>query len=343
MGKLKKADFDNKYRFRESRSKQGGARCELCVHNHNQDGYCRHPERARRIILSEEPPWFGGLRTDLSSDRVCDLVKIPMPESITVPEIEEGFIIDVGSGILLGHCRFSLLHGDPMCPYIAAHIIDHTLDTYEHYEKSTCHIEIKQPHWEILCELPQCQKRIGRPPYKEDDYLRRQGFNSGYIPPPPPPPPTIGDGDIETDDFRLGEFPLVTKLSGPYVRIDWTEEAICHGVRLIKRLLFHPWIKGQPKTDDQPKIEGVYWPRVRLILESLGWTPVADRINFEIEIKMYHHTCCLGCGLRHYEEHSNLQYEFEEHEVVRRGGDPHCPNCGRQLTHEMNLSPLLSE
>ena len=261
---------------------------------------------------------------------------------IVVPEVEEGHFVrtgDLPTTYDVNH-RY-LLHGDPRCPYIAAHLIAHKPESYE-FREQWVSIEITELYNGLVCELPDCQAKIGLPLVVEDRYLTKQHFNDGFTPPPPRPRPTIGDGDTESEDFRDAHFDTVMKVYGRRVRTEWAKEAdILHCVRIVQKMLKHPWIKGRPKTDTEPAIEGVHWSRVRTILEALGWQEVANRVNFEIDVKISHRLSCPRCFLRHYKERQHdLKYEFRAKDAVRQGPNTHCPNCGCELTWDSNLPTL---
>ncbi len=90
MLKLKKAEFDERYRFRESRN--GLVSCVTCDTRaggtDDQDGpaFCENEERLRRIKIAEYHEGFFGPGTsyNIAQKRVCDAYSIsePLPEEV---------------------------------------------------------------------------------------------------------------------------------------------------------------------------------------------------------------------------------------------------------------------
>lgn len=122
MVKLKKADFDKQFRFREPRE-EGLVKCITCSNvsggvKRDEVAFCNHPERCRRVQIVR--PWgsswgTGKFRkfTNLASMRVCDAYNSkPLPEGVTIPTLTEE------QGIELGTQWFEPYHADVNCPYV---------------------------------------------------------------------------------------------------------------------------------------------------------------------------------------------------------------------------------
>ncbi|MDD5193697.1 MAG: hypothetical protein PHF67_03860 [Candidatus Nanoarchaeia archaeon] len=107
MAKLKQADFDRDFRFREAR-KGGLVACASCVNcsgTANTSGpmqksgdlaKCLHNGRVRPVQLAKSWGSYWGRGdhrnyTDLSKDHVCDAYQNrPLPEEVQVPVLAEG-------------------------------------------------------------------------------------------------------------------------------------------------------------------------------------------------------------------------------------------------------------
>ena len=311
MAKLSKTDFNKGNRFRNSRSHISAARCQLC--RHNDGGFCRHPERSRRIILSEPSPWSWRIdRKDLSANRVCDKVEISVPDNIVIPDLEPG------QGIRSG----DLEHGDPCCPYIIARIIDEGRSEY--FDRSVRVTNLANRETGDPCELPECAKKLGLRPWRHVEYLTSQGFEDGYI---PRPPRTLDDGEPNVTLSRHELTMAIAAFDSSDVNIRWTEEAVADAVRLIKRLIYpHYTYDPVAKTyTGQPKVD---WYYLRPILYHLGWGEVADRISFEMAVRIEERVYCVRCGLAPLDEKKETRFD----NPVRIGARPHCPVCGYELT-----------
>ena len=314
MPKLKKSDFDKQYRFRESRDHQGVARCQLC--SYHQDGYCVHPERVRRVILSR-PGFFGQERHNFSDKRVCDKVEIAIPEGIIVPELEPNHGIQLGA----------LEHGDPRCPYIVARLIDDGRTEYFGREIRVTELEGREIA-NYPCELPECAKRLGLRPWPGDGYLTSQGFEDGYI---PYPPKSLDDGE---PGVQLGIHEIELKLYHENAFGRWTEEAAADAVRLVKRLIY-PHYQYHPETKTYSSHPQIEWHHLEPTLRLLGWGEIADRISFEMAVKIEERVWCISCAL--------ADKEMYHENPKRIGHDPYCPVCDRALVDSLTHHNAMPE
>lgn len=127
MPKLKKEDFDRKFRFREARINNprdglvNKVNCASCTNknggsnDHERDTtYCCHPERFRRIKIAQY--WSGisgGHSHNIASEMVCDaFTSNPLPEGVVLPVIPENH------AILLGSQYADPYHADANCSYV---------------------------------------------------------------------------------------------------------------------------------------------------------------------------------------------------------------------------------
>jgi len=185
MLKLKKADFDEKHRFREARE-EGLVNCVSCATmtdgTNTQEGpaYCEHEERLKRIKLGEY--WSGfwgepGESHNIASKMVCDGYQSkPLPEGVVVPELPRKH------AILLETQWRDPYHGDPNCPYVIEELrIRHEdgkvrgrtggVDIVDNRDRVTGDT-IRD-----ICEMPCCESKL---PYqvlnRPNDYRRRVGI-----------------------------------------------------------------------------------------------------------------------------------------------------------------------
>ena len=325
MGLLK-VEFNARYRFRRSRSANGVARCRLCCHN--SEGYCTHPERARRVILSDPPIWSGRERYDLQDLQVCDRVEIPTPETVTTVDLEPGYglrligkLADKGPG---------LLHSDPLCPCIIAKLLDEKRSAINGDADIREFSKWADSSSYILCEL--CGKGLGIRQGRHDYYLREQGIDDGYVYIPPEWPTILDDGPYE----NFASYEVMVRLWSGGMDIHWTEEQALDAVRRVKGLIQHPYLSYAPPTETHTGHRGIEWHHMRIILQALGWREIADRIDFEKAVREQGILYCIPCTL------SRDVYGPQEN-PVRRGCDPHCPTCGSQLVSSSTHANAMPE
>ncbi|MEK6906061.1 MAG: hypothetical protein AABW81_00380, partial [Nanoarchaeota archaeon] len=120
MSKLKKEEFDKKYRFRDSR--EGLVKCVTCnsmtggANDKEGSAFCVNEKRLRKIKIAEylEGFWSNrGTSKNTSFMRVCDDYKNkPLPAGI------EKIILPKEHVILLGSQSRDVDHADINCPYV---------------------------------------------------------------------------------------------------------------------------------------------------------------------------------------------------------------------------------
>lgn len=329
--KLNKKDFNNRYRYRDSRNSIDAARCQLCRHCVGE--HCVHPERKRRIFLSEYWGSFSGAGThrDIRNDRVCDQVEIAVPGSIIFPDLPAGYAIKNWS--VGARERNELLHGDPRCPYIAARVVDGGLTEFPNEG-----IEIRDISlWATvapycLCELAECAHKLGLPPGQRDYYLTHQGFDDGYVYVPPPPKLL----DYSGIDAPIESRSLQSTLYNFGIGVNAAEQDILDMIRLVKRLAQELGLPHTPHEEKPHEYYHMSWDQLFMTLRLFGWREVADRLAFEIAVKIEERLYCISCALQRNE------YGQQEN-PVRHGSDPHCPVCGRVLVCHLTFSNSMSE
>ncbi len=269
MPKLTREVFDKAYRFRNSRGRaesSGAARCQLCIHC--QGGHCVHPERVRRVALSEPSFLKNHARHDLAPLRVCDLVEIPIPDGIEVPEVNEMH------GVVIHGCNDPPAnHGNPRCAYVAAALADKGWTEFG--DHITVHSFADAARIYHSCELPGCIAKFGVPSGSRDEYMTRQGFADESV--PPPPNPVVPDDPREEAQHNTGELAeLLKPVLWPFGDgQNWPREAQAGGARTVQGLMNHYTLHHQPPWADRKYHIGIAPCQLEIALTALGWGPVS--------------------------------------------------------------------
>jgi len=186
MIKLKRDEFNERYRFRESRIGKFTGSLINCVSCSNMTGetndkegpsFCEHPERFRKIKIAEY--WRGffgpGESHNLASQRVCDAYM-----SNQLPEGIEKVVIPEKHAILLGSQWEDIYHADPNCPYVIEELrMQKEGKKINHREAKVKYISIseKVPGESIndICDMPCCESKL---PFQilRSDYRRHVGI-----------------------------------------------------------------------------------------------------------------------------------------------------------------------
>jgi len=180
MPKLKKADFDEKYRFRESREK-GLVSCLNCnniigTNDEKGDSFCNHEERLIRIKIAEywRGCWGGkGESKNISSKRVCNAHKSkPLLEGVVVPILPEKHLI------LLGSQHHDILHADPNCSYVIEELrIQKERKLWVGTSISDrSNLIPREIIWSYLCEMPCCDSKLPYQVKRTDHYRKKAGI-----------------------------------------------------------------------------------------------------------------------------------------------------------------------
>lgn len=117
----------------------------------------------------------------------------------------------------------------------------------------------------------------------------------------------------------------------------WTDELAELGVQYVRLVSQLPNFEAAEPTEgntSQPRVEWKHW---HLILDAVGWKPVADRISFLINVLYGGYVVCPQCEDRDLPEH----YFGPRHErwpTRASGGKPICPKCHSDLVNWDYLS-----
>ena len=118
--KLKKDEFNAKFRFREAR-REGLVTCASCVHmrggiKKDEVAICQTPGRLKGVKIAEySPPYWGigGESRNIAPLMVCDAYKnSPLPDNVSLPILPEKH------AMLLGTQWRDPYHLDAKCPYV---------------------------------------------------------------------------------------------------------------------------------------------------------------------------------------------------------------------------------
>ena len=179
MSKLKKTEFNQTYRFRESRNNL--VSCVTCDSktggNNNQEGpaYCENGERFRKVKIAEYwSGYFGpGESNNVAPNRVCDAYSSKhLSEGIEIPVLGEN------QAILLGSEFRDVHHADPTCPYVMAELRMqkegsnaragvHIIDTSDMVPGSTVN---------DICDMACCDSKSPYQIWRVSDYRRKAGL-----------------------------------------------------------------------------------------------------------------------------------------------------------------------
>lgn len=179
MLKLKKADFNKQYRFRESRTSL--VSCVTCDNmaggKNTEEGpaFCEQEERFRRIKIAEY--WgkeFGsGASHNIALKRLCDaFTSKPLSERVGRPVLSEK------QAILLGTQFRDPYHADPNCPYVIEELRMIEEKSNNKAEVSLIDLSEKVPGEGIraICEMPCCESKLPFQISIREDYRQRVGI-----------------------------------------------------------------------------------------------------------------------------------------------------------------------
>ena len=191
MVKLKKDDFNTKYRFRESR-KESLVCCTTCDSktggdNDENPAFCEHEERFRKIKIAEYwPGFFGpGTSNNIAPKRVCDAYA-----SEALSEGVERPVLGEKQAMLLGSQGKDVFHADPSCPYVLEElkrIQDQDKSEDSRKQVLACYrpaIQMRDISDKVqgevvggaLCEMPCCDSKLPYQTWRVDDYRRKVGI-----------------------------------------------------------------------------------------------------------------------------------------------------------------------
>ena len=165
--KLKRDEFDLKFRFREAR-KEGLVSCASCAHisggaKRDEIALCQHSGRLKKIKIAEYQPGYWSERGEsknISSNHVCDAyTSRPLPEGVFVPGIPDNH------AVLLGTQWRDPYHLDPKCPYLVeeARIISTGGKVRDRKGEFTFVDVYDWAPGEVirdLCDLPCCESKL---------------------------------------------------------------------------------------------------------------------------------------------------------------------------------------
>jgi len=178
MLKLMKKDFDEKYRFRESRDKS--VSCVTCdnmaggTDDKERPAFCEHEERHRKIKIAEYwEGWGSGTSHNIAPKRVCDVyTSKPLPERV------EKIILPKKHAILLGTQYRDQYHADPNCPYVMEELRMQKEGANKRAGVNIADLSEMVPGETIrtICEMPCCESKLPFQISMNDDYGRRVGI-----------------------------------------------------------------------------------------------------------------------------------------------------------------------
>lgn len=174
MAKLKKAEFSEKYRFREAR-KEGLVSCASCASISGEENiteaFCVHSERGRRIRIAD---YFCDSRSSWYTARksLCDaFISKPLSKGVEVPVLKEG------QGFLLGTQWRDPYHADANCPYVVeeARAVEETKKPKPEGDEGEKPLKFNKPEVHLvdslkgsswrgalrdICEMPCCESKL---------------------------------------------------------------------------------------------------------------------------------------------------------------------------------------
>ncbi len=183
MTKLKKTEFNESYRFRESRNNL--VNCATCDSktggNNNQEGpaYCENGERFRKVKIAEYwQGYFGpGKSNNVAPNRVCDAHSSKyLAKGIERPVLGEN------QAILLGSEFRDIHHADPACPYVMAELRmqKEGMDTRP-FTKAGIHIidtseMVSGSSVNDICDMACCDSKLPYQIWRVSNYRRKTGL-----------------------------------------------------------------------------------------------------------------------------------------------------------------------
>lgn len=178
MPKLKRKEFDEKYRFRDAREK-GMVQCAACAcveGDESTGAYCGHAERVRRVQLAE---YFRDPASSWSvaKSSVCDAFT-PQPST---PELfAKAF---QRQALLLNTQHRDVYHADPDCPYVIEELRlgERLASTGKEQRAGVVIIDISdlvegQVIGAGICEMPCCNSKLNFQTWRPDTYRQRTGI-----------------------------------------------------------------------------------------------------------------------------------------------------------------------
>jgi hypothetical protein len=179
MPGLMKAEFDERYRFRESRN--GLVSCVTCDSKAGGDtdkegpAFCENEERFKKIKIAKYwPGWFGpGESENIASRRVCDAYSSNhLPEGVEIP------VLSGEQAILLRSEPTGIYHADPNCPYVIAELKIKKEGSNTWAKVNIIDMSEMVPGSTVrdICDMPCCESRL---PYQislVSSYRRRTGL-----------------------------------------------------------------------------------------------------------------------------------------------------------------------
>ena len=184
MLKLNRVDFDREHRFRKSRelrpreSEEGLVACITCDNmtggtSDDDFPYCEHPERARKVKITEYwKCWFKGRKTHSIADRrVCDVYESrPLAEDVEIPVLSEG------NGILLESQWRDILHASLECPYVIEELRMQNKGAKKQVGigfRDISELVQDETIGHQICEMPCCDNKLPYYTWGIDDYRRK--------------------------------------------------------------------------------------------------------------------------------------------------------------------------
>jgi hypothetical protein len=180
--KLKRDDFNEKFRFREARQ-EGLVNCVSCAYmtgvpKGKGKSFCNNDQRVKKIQITKN--WyFGDGPESIAHVRVCDAYKNkPLPKGLTPPTLSEG------QGMLLGTQWRDPYHADPSCPYV----IEEVRIIASGGKAGRCQrpgeisfIDISEmvpgQHVRDMCDMPCCENKLQFQIYDPNGYRTHVGIH----------------------------------------------------------------------------------------------------------------------------------------------------------------------
>ncbi len=182
--RLKRAEFDSKFRFRESRKSFGNIQvnCASCAHmtgvaEGTGKAHCGNPQRFKRVTLSEN--WMGA-DSSYASERVCDkYFNKQLPPEVSVPELPDKHVF------VLWSQTWGVDHASKNCPYVVeeARMIHNGCERSKIEARDISDRVPREAIWQMGCEMPSCAGELNFQYRQHDDHKRAAGIgNNGSEP-----------------------------------------------------------------------------------------------------------------------------------------------------------------